>query len=156
MTIKKVEVINKSLRYPLPSNIKKKLVQSKIKSIIRRGKYGLIILSNRNVIIFHLGMTGKFKIDLSKNQKFIEFSVDSYNLISNLAKKIKNSKSCLLIIDYGATKKKMLNSIQAVYKHNYINVFDKPYLSDISYCPNFYLLKKIVERNYQCLKVSQN
>ena len=23
----------------------------------------------------------------------------------------------------------------------------KPYLSDISYCPNFYLLKKIVERN---------
>ena len=89
----------------------------------------------------------KFKIDLSKNQKFIEFSVDSYNLISNLAKKIKNSKSCLLIIDYGATQKKMLNSIQAVYKHNYINVFDKPYLSDISYCPNFYLLKKIVERN---------
>ena len=40
----------------------------------------------------------KFKIDLSKNQKFIEFSVDSYNLISSLAKKIKNSKSCLLII----------------------------------------------------------
>ena len=34
-----------------------------------------------------------------------------------------------------------------IYKHNYINVFDKPYLSDISYCPNFYLLKKIVERN---------
>ena len=29
----------------------------------------------------------KFKIDLSKNQKFIEFSVDSYNLISNLAKR---------------------------------------------------------------------
>ena len=57
LTIKKVEVINKSLRYPLPSNIEKKLVQSKIKSIIRRGKYGLIILGNRNVMIFHLGMT---------------------------------------------------------------------------------------------------
>ena len=69
LTIRKVEIINKNLRYPLPSNIKKKIFQSKIKSIIRRGKYGLILLSNRNVIIFHLGMTGKFKIDLRVYKK---------------------------------------------------------------------------------------
>jgi len=69
LTIKKVEVINKNLRYPLPSSIKVKIFKSKIKSIIRRGKYGLILLSNSNVIIFHLGMTGKFKIDLRDYKK---------------------------------------------------------------------------------------
>ena len=36
LTIKKVEVINKNLRYPLLPIIKK-ILQSKIKSIIRRG-----------------------------------------------------------------------------------------------------------------------
>ena len=92
LTIKKVEVINKSLRYPLPSNIEKKLVQSKIKSIIRRGKYGLIILGNRNVMIFHLGMTGKFKINLRVYKKtkhdhlFLEFS-NNLKLIYNDVRK---------------------------------------------------------------------
>ena len=62
LTIKKVEVINKNLRYLLPPSIKKKTILSKIKSIIRRGKYGVILLSNKYAIIFHLGMTGKFKI----------------------------------------------------------------------------------------------
>ena len=52
LTIKKVEIINKNLRYPITTNIVKKIVKSKIKSIIRRGKYGLIILSNKNLIIF--------------------------------------------------------------------------------------------------------
>ncbi len=89
----------------------------------------------------------KFKINLSKNQNFIEFSTESYNLISKISKKINNSNSCLLIIDYGATKEKMVNSVQAIYNHNHINIFDKPYLSDISYCPNFSLLKKIIENN---------
>ena len=69
LTIKKVEIINKNLRHPLYSNIKKKIFLSNIKSIIRRGKYGLIILNNRNVIIFHLGMTGKFKIHLGVYKK---------------------------------------------------------------------------------------
>ena len=69
LTIKKVRVLNRNLRYPLPPIIKKKIFQSKIKSIIRRGKYGLILLSNRDVIIFHLGMTGKFKIDSSVYKK---------------------------------------------------------------------------------------
>ena len=61
LTIKKVKVIDKNLRYPLPFIIKKKIFQSKIKSIIRRGKYGIILLSNSNVIIFHLGT---YKIEL--------------------------------------------------------------------------------------------
>ena len=69
LTIKKVKVLNKNLRYPLSFCIEKKILQSKIKSIIRRGKYGLILLSNKNVIIFHLGMTGKFKINLKVYEK---------------------------------------------------------------------------------------
>ena len=65
LTIKKAKIINKNLRYTLSFSIEKKILQSKIKSIMRRGKYGIIVLSNRYLIIFHLGMTGKFKIDYS-------------------------------------------------------------------------------------------
>ena len=62
LTIKKLIVFNNKLRYPIPKDIRKKVLHSKIKAIIRRGKYGLIILSNDKIIIFHLGMTGIFKI----------------------------------------------------------------------------------------------
>tara|TARA_S200000501_G_scaffold376167_1_gene430265 strand:- start:2600 stop:3646 length:1047 start_codon:yes stop_codon:yes gene_type:complete len=89
----------------------------------------------------------KFDIKLSKNQKIVEFSIQAYNFISKISKKIKNSKSGMLIIDYGSTKEKMQNSIQAIHNHKYINILKKPYLSDISYCPNFNLLKKIIKKN---------
>ncbi len=89
----------------------------------------------------------KFDINFGKGQELIEFSTESYLMISKISKKIKNSKSGLLIIDYGSTSEKMLNSIQAINKHKYVSIFDKPYLSDISYCPNFNLLKKIVKKN---------
>ena len=69
LTIKTARVINNNLRYNLSYSIEKKILQSKIKSIIRRGKYGIIILNNRNLIIFHLGMTGKFKIYLRVYKK---------------------------------------------------------------------------------------
>ena len=62
LTITKLIVFNNKLRYPIPKDIEKKVLHSKIKAIIRRGKYGLIILSNDKIIIFHLGMTGIFKI----------------------------------------------------------------------------------------------
>jgi len=116
LTIKKVEIINKNLRYPLPSNIKKKIFQSKIKSIIRRGKYGLILLSNRNVIIFHLGMTGKFKIDLRVYKK---------------------TKHDHLVLEFNNNLKLIYNDVR---KFGYIKLAEKPFdifnLKNLGYEPS--------------------
>ncbi len=106
------------------------------------GNYKLIKIKKKISVI-----EKKFNIKFGKNQKLIEFSIETFNIISKISKKIQNSNSALLIIDYGSTKKKMSNSIQAVHNHRYVGIFDKPYLSDISYCPNFSLLKKIIIKN---------
>tara|TARA_A100001011_G_scaffold398805_1_gene504592 strand:+ start:1111 stop:2148 length:1038 start_codon:yes stop_codon:yes gene_type:complete len=106
------------------------------------GKYKLI-----NIKKDIKSIEKKINIKFEKNQNLIEFSFEAFNIISQISKKIKNSRSALLILDYGTTQKKMKNSIQAIYKHQYVGIFDKPYLSDISYCPNFYLLKKIFTKN---------
>ncbi|MAK09287.1 MAG: DNA-formamidopyrimidine glycosylase [Rhodobacteraceae bacterium] len=69
LTIKKLIVYNNKLRYSIPNDLRKKVLHSKIKAIIRRGKYGLIMLSNDKIIIFHLGMTGIFKIAFKDTEK---------------------------------------------------------------------------------------
>ena len=116
LTIKKVEVINKNLRYALPYNIKKKIFQSKIKSIIRRGKYGLISLSNKSIIIFHLGMTGKFKIDF---------------------KAFKKTKHDHLLLEFNNNLKLIYNDVR---KFGYIKLAEKPFdifnLKNLGYEPS--------------------
>ena len=116
LTIKKAKIINKKLRYPLTSSIEKKILKSKIKLIIRRGKYGLILLSNRYLIIFHLGMTGKFKIDLR-----------GY-------KKIKHDH---LVIEFDNNLKLIYNDIR---KFGYIELLEKPFdvinLKNLGYEPS--------------------
>ena len=102
LTIKKVKVFNKNLRYPINACIEKKILQSKIKSIIRRGKYGLISLNNKNLIIFHLGMTGKFKINL---------------------RDFKKTKHDHLVIEFNNNLKIIYNDVR---KFGYINLLDKP------------------------------
>ena len=118
LTIKKAKIINKNLRYPLVSSIEKKILKSKIKLVTRRGKYGLIILSNRNLIVFHLGMTGKFKIDL-----------DGY-------KKIKHDH---LIIEFNNNLKLIYNDIR---KFGYIELVEKPFdiinLKKLGYEPSMF------------------
>ena len=102
LTIKKVKVLNKNLRYPISACIEKKILQSTIKSIIRRGKYGLILLNNKNLIIFHLGMTGKFKINL---------------------KAFKKTKHDHFVIEFNNNLKIIYNDVR---KFGYINLLEKP------------------------------
>ena len=40
-----------------------------IKYIFRRGKYGFIILDGKDHIVFHLGMTGKFRLSTNLKHK---------------------------------------------------------------------------------------
>ena len=88
----------------------------------------------------------KIGISLKNNQKIIEFSPLTYDYLNIISKKINAFRGGLLIVDYGYLKKKMRNSLQSVYKHNFNNILDNFGKSDITYSLNFFLLKKIVKK----------
>ena len=88
----------------------------------------------------------KIGINLSKNQNFIEFSPLTFKFLNVLSKKINSFHGGLLIIDYGYFEKKMRDSLQSVHKHSFNSIFDNLGKSDITYCLNFFLIKKIAEK----------
>ena len=88
----------------------------------------------------------KIGINLTSNQKIIEFSPLAFKFLNILSKKINSFEGGLLIIDYGYFEKKMRNSLQSVYKHSFNNIFDNLSKSDITYSLNFFLLKKIAKK----------
>ena len=99
-----------------------------------------------NVITNIKNLEKKIEINLSKNQKIIEFSPLTYDYLNIISKKINTFQGGLLIVDYGYLKKKMKDSLQSIYKHNFNNVLDNFGKSDITYNLNFFLLKKIVKK----------
>ena len=62
LKINKVTIYDKNLRYKISKKFKKAIQGQKIISIFRRGKFLLIALKNKNLILIHLGMTGKILI----------------------------------------------------------------------------------------------
>ena len=68
LKIKKVTIFSKKLRFKLSKNLKKNVENQKIISISRRGKFLLIKLQNRKVILIHFGMTGKIFIKDKKKK----------------------------------------------------------------------------------------
>ena len=99
-----------------------------------------------NVITNIKNLEKKIEINLSKNQKIIEFSPLTYDYLNIISKKINTFQGGLLIVDYGYLKKKMRNSLQSIYKHKFNNILDNFSKSDITYNLNFFLLKKIVKK----------
>ena len=99
-----------------------------------------------NVITNIKDLEKKIKINLSKNQKIIEFSPLTYDYLNIISKKINIFQGGLLIVDYGYLKKKMGDSLQSIYKHKFNNILDNFSKSDITYNLNFFLLKKIVKK----------
>jgi formamidopyrimidine-DNA glycosylase len=60
-----VIVRNRSLRWPIPTGLNKKLSQQKITSVERRAKY-LLIKTDIGTLIIHLGMSGSLRIISAK------------------------------------------------------------------------------------------
>ena len=88
----------------------------------------------------------KIGINLSNNQKFIEFSPPTYKYLNIISNKINTYNGGLLIIDYGYLEKKMKNSLQSVRKHRFNEILENFSNSDLTYNINYYLLKKIVKK----------
>ncbi len=61
--IARVELRRENLRFPFPEDFSKNLEGQTVTSLSRRAKYILAWLSSGNVLVVHLGMSGRFLID---------------------------------------------------------------------------------------------
>ena len=78
---KSVKIENENLRFVITTNVSQILSNSIITKILRRGKYLLFLYNNNFTLLFHLGMTGFFRIE----RKYESRKHD--HLIFNFAKK---------------------------------------------------------------------
>jgi len=85
----------------------------------------------------------KIGFKISNNQKVIEYSPIALKYLKNISKKINNNRGALLIIDYGYLEDEMKDTLIAIRKHKFIDIFKEIGSSDITYNLNFKLLKKI-------------
>ncbi len=61
--ISKIQIHTKKLRFQIPNSIKNLIVNHKISNIRRIAKYIILELNNAHSLIFHLGMSGRLKIN---------------------------------------------------------------------------------------------
>lgn len=59
----RVQTRRPDLRWPLPPDLDAKLTGAGVTAIGRRGKYGLVHTDRELVMIFHLGMSGRLRLD---------------------------------------------------------------------------------------------
>ena len=62
-TLISVEPRRADLRFPFPPDLRQRLTGARITSLSRRAKYGLIDTDRGDTMIFHLGMSGRWRID---------------------------------------------------------------------------------------------
>jgi formamidopyrimidine-DNA glycosylase len=63
-----VEQRRQDLRFPLPKHFAERLQGRKVDALDRRAKYLLARLDDGEVLVMHLGMTGRFSIDQAKGK----------------------------------------------------------------------------------------
>ncbi|MGI9361611.1 MAG: DNA-formamidopyrimidine glycosylase family protein, partial [Parasphingorhabdus sp.] len=61
-----VEPRRADLRRPIPVDLRQRMTGSRVTRLTRRAKYGLIETDRGDVMIFHLGMSGRWRIDPSE------------------------------------------------------------------------------------------
>lgn len=62
----RVEPRRADLRRPFPADLRQRLTGARIVGLGRRAKYGLVETDRDDVMIFHLGMSGRWRIDPSE------------------------------------------------------------------------------------------
>lgn len=58
-----VETRREDLRRPFPPDLRQRLTGATVRSLGRRAKYGLISTDRGDTLVFHLGMSGRWRID---------------------------------------------------------------------------------------------
>jgi formamidopyrimidine-DNA glycosylase len=65
-TITGLAVRRPDLRWPLPSDLAARMTGATVTGLSRRGKFGLIITDRGDALIFHLGMSGRFRLGVAE------------------------------------------------------------------------------------------
>lgn len=68
-TITRVQVNRPNLRRPFPPDLVQALTGASVTGLSRRAKYGLIHTSRDHAMVFHLGMSGRWRIDPESDDK---------------------------------------------------------------------------------------
>lgn len=61
--IDRVTVRRSDLRWPVPADLVQRLTGARVCALSRRAKYGLAATDRGDTLIFHLGMSGRFRLD---------------------------------------------------------------------------------------------
>lgn len=67
--IARVEIRRPDIRRPLPEDLGQRLTGAKVTGLRRRAKYGLIDTDRGDTLVFHLGMSGRWRVDPSDIEK---------------------------------------------------------------------------------------
>ena len=93
------------------------------------------------------------KLNLLKNQTFIEYPKQGLGELKKIIKIIKKQSGGILLLDYGFLKQESINTIQSVKKHKKNKLFDNLGSADITSLVNFNLLEKFLKK--ENLKVNK-
>tara|TARA_B100000029_G_C17456237_1_gene916815 strand:+ start:169 stop:1230 length:1062 start_codon:yes stop_codon:yes gene_type:complete len=98
------------------------------------------------------------KLNLIYKGTIIEYPAEAIKYLKIISKKIKKFNGGLLCFDYGYTKNKNHDTLQAVKKHKYTDILSDPGNSDITSHVNYELFSQILKKNSLEVKkiVSQN
>lgn len=61
--IEKIELRRPDLRRPFPADLRQRLTGARVTALSRRAKYGLVETDRGDTLVFHLGMSGSWRID---------------------------------------------------------------------------------------------
>ena len=75
--IERVALARADLRRPFPVDFVQRVTGARVTGLSRRAKYGLIALDRGDTIIFHLGMSGRWRIDPSEPDKHDHLSLET-------------------------------------------------------------------------------
>tara|TARA_B100001057_G_scaffold101975_1_gene99101 strand:+ start:285 stop:1331 length:1047 start_codon:yes stop_codon:yes gene_type:complete len=109
---------------------------------INKDKNGIFLNKKFNMKKFEK----KINYNISKNQNFIEYSLQGLKYLKDITEFIKINNGGILIIDYGYLEKKMKNTLRAISNHQYSNVLHNIGKTDITHNINFYLFKKLTQQ----------
>jgi formamidopyrimidine-DNA glycosylase len=77
--IARAEPRRADLRWPMPVDLRQRLTGARITSLGRRAKYGLIYTDRDDVLIFHLGMSGRWRINPNEIERHDHFIFETEN-----------------------------------------------------------------------------
>jgi formamidopyrimidine-DNA glycosylase len=78
-TLMRVEPRRADLRRPIPVDLRQRLTGARVTGLSRRAKYGLIATDRGDTLIFHLGMSGRWRIDPGEVQTHDHLIIETGN-----------------------------------------------------------------------------